>query len=605
MLQKFLYFFISLFVYSIILAPKVQAAGEFTADYDVSYAVTPTGVTVVTHQVTLTNKLTNLYAREYSIVFDSTKIRNIIAYDDGGQIAPDISSNDGKTEIKLRFNATVIGVGKKLAFTLRFENEDIAKKLGSIWEVHIPGVANDPDLGSYFVSLTVPPSFGPIAYMSPEPADGKRWNRAQMTHGGVSIGYGEKQQFLVGLSYYIENSSVTTKSVELALPPDTAYQTVTIASLDPIPAEIVRDDDGNWLARYSLGPGKKQDVTARLYVAITMDPKPGWADTIDSAANTRPQRYWESTDPTIISAAKKLGNPREIYTYVVDTLGYDYNRVNQNPIRKGARAALSSPDKSICMEFTDLFIAIARAAGIPAREVIGYAYTTNTKLRPLSLVTDVLHSWPEYYDTERQQWIPVDPTWADTTGGIDYFSKLDFNHIAFTIRGQSSEYPYPAGFYRRPDKSARDVAVVFADIIPETSSTPLTVSIAFPQSVIAGFETSGLVKIMNRTGAAALGVNVSVQSQPGDVALFRTEKLLPPFGTLTMPFTLTSGDYFSGGKGRILVTVNDQTLTHQFSIRSASWLLLPAGFVAIVTVASLLFFFKKSKGLPARDIMRQ
>ncbi len=584
---------------------QIQAAGEFTADYDVSYAVAPTGVTIVTHQVTLTNKLTNLYAREYSIVFDSTKIDNIIAYDDGGQITPDISQEDGKTEIKLRFNSQVIGVGKKLAFSLRFENEDIAQKLGSIWEVHLPGVANDPDLGSYFVSLAVPPSFGPIAYMSPPPGEGKRWNREQMTHGGVSLGYGAKQQFLLNLSYYIENPSVTSKSIELAIPPDTAYQKVTIASLDPTPDEIVRDNDGNWLARYTLGSGKKQDVTARLYIAITMDPRPGWTQRIDVDANTRPQRYWESTDPTIISIANKLKTPKEIYTYVVDTLGYDYKRVNQNPIRKGARAALSSPDASVCMEFTDLFIAIARAAGIPAREVIGYAYTTNTKLRPLSLVTDVLHSWPEYYDTERGQWIPVDPTWADTTGGIDYFSKLDFNHIAFAIHGENSEYPYPAGFYRKPDKTTRDVTVTFADIIPETSSKPLDVSIAFPASVIAGFETKGTVKITNRTGASVEGVNVSVQSTPVDVALFRTEKVLPPFGTVTMPFALTSGDYFSGGKGRIVTAVNDQISTHQFSIRPAVWLLLPGGIVAGVAIVALLLITKKPRKLRASDIMQQ
>lgn len=604
MVRKFSYFVVLLLCYFVAASPAA-AAGEFIADYDVSYAVAPTGLAIVTHEVTLTNKLTNLYAREYSIVFDSTKIRNIIAYDDGGQITPEISQSDGKTEIKLHFNTQVIGVGKKLTFTLRFENDEIAQKLGSIWEVHIPGVANDPDLGSYFVLLAVPPSFGPIAYMSPPPADGKRWNREQMTHGGVSLGYGAKQQFLLNLSYYIENVSVTSKSVELALPPDTAYQKVTIASLDPEPTEIVRDTDGNWLARYTLGSGKKQDVIAHLYVAITMDPRPGWTETVDVNANTRAQRYWESTDPTIVSAASKLKTPREIYTYVVDMLSYDYKRVNQNPIRKGARAALASPDTSICMEFTDLYIALSRAVGIPAREVIGYAYTTNTKLRPLSLVTDVLHSWPEYYDTERGQWIPIDPTWADTTGGIDYFSKLDFNHIAFAIRGDDSQYPYPAGFYRRPDKSSRDVAVAFSDIIPETSRDPLTVSIAFPSSVIAGFETAGVVKITNRSGASVEGVNVSVQSMPVDVAMFRTERLLPPFGTVILPFKLVSGDYFSGGQGRIITTVNNQISTHQFSIRPTYWLLLSVGIFMGIAVAVLLAITKKPKNLRQNDIMQQ
>jgi len=54
------------------------------------------------------------------------------------------------------------------------------------------------------------------------------------------------------------------------------------------------------------------------------------------------------------------------------------------------------------MEFTDLFIALSRAAGIPAREINGFAYTDDIRLRPLDLVTDMLHAWPEYYDEEKE-----------------------------------------------------------------------------------------------------------------------------------------------------------------------------------------------------------
>ena len=94
------------------------------------------------------------------------------------------------------------------------------------------------------------------------------------------------------------------------------------------------------------------------------------------------------------------------------------------------------------MEFTDLFITIARSAGIPAREVNGFAYTENPDIQPLSLVNDVLHAWPEYYDSEKGVWIPVDPTWGSTTGGVDYFSKLDLRHFTFVVHGKDSTKPY-------------------------------------------------------------------------------------------------------------------------------------------------------------------
>jgi hypothetical protein len=111
------------------------------------------------------------------------------------------------------------------------------------------------------------------------------------------------------------------------------------------------------------------------------------------------------------------------------------------------------------MEFTDLFIALARASGIPAREVNGYAFSENPKVQPLSLVADVLHSWPEYWDEEKGVWVPIDPTWADTTGGKDYFNTFDLNHVAFVIHGANDQYPLPAGSYKKDAKPQKDVYV--------------------------------------------------------------------------------------------------------------------------------------------------
>ena len=39
---------------------------------------------------------------------------------------------------------------------------------------------------------------------------------------------------------------------------------------------------------------------------------------------------------------------------------------------------------------------------------------------------------------------PVDPTWGDTTGGVDYYNFFDLNHIVFAYNGKSSEQPPPA-----------------------------------------------------------------------------------------------------------------------------------------------------------------
>lgn len=57
-----------------------------------------------------------------------------------------------------------------------------------------------------------------------------------------------------------------------------------------------------------------------------------------------------------------------------------------------------------CTEHTLLFVTLARAAGIPAREVGGLLYDANGG-RPIF----GWHAWAEIHD--RAQWISVDPTW--------------------------------------------------------------------------------------------------------------------------------------------------------------------------------------------------
>lgn len=597
-MRHFICWIIGLLVYLIIMPrPLAWASGEFQADYNVQYAIAPSGLTVVTQNITLTNKQTNLYPQKYSIVIDSTKIKNVIAYDSHQIVPTDISQKNGKTEIMLTFNDKVVGLGKQLTFTLRFENGDISQQNGSIWEVNIPGIAPGADIASYSVSLSVPGVFGPNAYMTPLPASAGRWNREQMMAGGISAAYGESQTFDLHLSYYLENPRVTPELSEIALPPDTAYQSVVIQSLDPKPTTVTRDPDGNWLAQYSLLPGARLSIEAYLHINMLLRPKNGYVDDQpDQTLYTSAQKYWESNNPQIQDLAKKYTTPRAIYIYVSQALGYDYTRVSQTPIRKGAVLALSSSKNSICMEFTDLFIAIARAAGIPAREAVGYAYTTNSRLRPLSMVADVLHSWPEYYDNERKLWIPVDPTWANTTGGVNYFDKLDFNHIVFAIYGMSSDYPYPAGFYRKNEKKTKDVTVTFASSRFIQPTSKLTTTIVFPKLVTAGITARGTVTVENSATTSMPSASILIQSTPVDVAITKTVTHIPPYGKLTYPISLTIPNYFNGGSGRIVTNVNGQTQQYVFTIQPiTAYFIIPILCFSGILVILLILTIRKAR----------
>ena len=323
-----------------------------------------------------------------------------------------------------------------------------------------------------------------------------------------------------------------------------------------------------------------------------MDPREGYRQPLaDASQYIQPAKYWEANNRHIQELAKVYTTPREIYDYVVQTLTYDYKRATQIPIRKGAAQALETPNNAICMEFTDLFIAIARAAGIPAREAVGYAHTTNARLRPLSFVSDVLHAWPEYYDEGRQIWIPVDPTWADTTGGVNYFDKLDFNHIVFSYHGKSSEYPFPAGFYKKAGENSKDVSVSFAKLLPREGTPALEVTYNVPSKVTSGFTFRGQVVVENRGQTAIPEAVVNIQSAPTDVAITEQLSAIPPYGKVAIPVSMAIPSYFYRGNGSIVTTVRDEVSKYNFEIVPLAYqFLLPIGIGVGLVIVLVIFW---------------
>ena len=135
-------------------------------------------------------------------------------------------------------------------------------------------------------------------------------------------------------------------------------------------------------------------------------------------------------------------------------------------------------------------------------------------------------------------WIMVDPTWGSTTGGVDYFHQLDFDHFAFVIKGESSTYPIPAGGYNYTnDPITKDVQVGFSTVLPnETPSFSLASTI--PQEAIAGLPIQGNVLIKNTGSAYIPGQLLTVGSNifnPHEETLQTSG--IPPFGTLQVPIS--------------------------------------------------------------------
>jgi hypothetical protein len=299
--------------------------------------------------------------------------------------------------------------------------------------------------------------------------------------------------------------------------------------------------------------------------------------------------------------AQQLGTPQAIYNYVVKNLNYDYSRVSSNKPRLGAVNVLNSPNSAVCLEFTDLFIALSRAAGIPAREIDGFAYTKNTKERPLSLVKDILHAWPEYYDFNSKTWIMVDPTWGNTTGGIDYFNTLDFDHFAFVIKGQDSSYPIPAGGYKlSQDINTKDVNVQIGDNFNPTVT--LIPNIDLQSEVMGGFPIDLAIKVQNSGNSISENKSLYVSTDnldPKQQTIYFQK--IPPYGFAQIPVIFDKTSFLTNRTDTVKITIGNNTYSQQIRILPIvlnKWILLGGVIFLAISILSIIITRSRRISIP-------
>ena len=532
---------------------RVLAAGEFTTNYEVDYRVMTNGLTQARMNIELINQLSNIYASEFTLSIGSTNLTDIRLQTASGPIEPKIALGNKTTNITVIFPEKILGKDKSQKFTLEFKTSDFSRRLGNVWEISIPKLAKAESLSSYRLTLAVPAAFGQAATLTPAPAgqtaaDSQtiyRFDSDALYQSGISATFGREQWYDFSFDYYLTNQNFYPVNTEIALPPDTAWQQVLYGTIEPRPVNLRADADGNWLAAYRLPASSELKVTATGSATLFLEPRADYPWGINDRVNYRqPQKYWEADQPRLKDLAATLAGPRGIYNYVVENLIYDYGRLNSTSTRLGAANALDNQNSALCLEFTDLFIALSRARGIPARAVNGYAYTDNSNLRPLSLKQDVLHAWPEYYDETRELWRPVDPTWGNTTGGVDYFEQTDLNHFAFVILGADSSYPIPAGAYKTSDQPAKNVRVTFGHSLSPNPAVELAIDL--PEENLAGVNLTGKIVAVNTGNVALYRVPLILDSQ-----FFQPETqsweiaFLPPHGSASVDFTLPAAGWTS------------------------------------------------------------
>lgn len=463
---------ISLFF--LIFPAKIGAIDNFNLDNTINYNIDLTGKTKVNQELILSNNISQIYPTEYVIYLSGSDISNLTASDALGNIVKSIEQETDQTKVTLKFNVQNVGQGKTTPIIINYTADKIVEHKGNVWEINLPEYKNLGENDQLDITLTVPTKFGKLAFSSANSTDTSSFqntfqihlNRSHVENKKNLFIFGDYQLFDFELKYHLKNDSVEETTTQIPLPPNFDSQKIVFKKIDPPPQKIDIDKDGNWLAQYLIPANKEINVLVLGQAKIIGSSYSQPQTEIDVSTLTKTQNFWPVDDSNITQIAANLSNQKDIYNYVVKTLSYNFDGIS-TATRVGALEALLNPDKALCTEFTDLFVTLARAKGIPAREIEGFAYTNNPKLKPTNITADILHAWPQYYDSSKQLWISIDPTWGKTTGGIDYFDDLDLNHLIFVIHGFDSQFPPPPG----------SVRVTFAntEILPEITKPLLSI----------------------------------------------------------------------------------------------------------------------------------
>ena len=219
---------------------------------------------------------------------------------------------------------------------------------------------------------------------------------------------------------------------------DSPYQSLQNESFSHQPTELNRRElaGRSMLVEIpSLAPGVSETIILD-YTLAALNPASGQSVTTNSLSQyLAPSPKVESANGEILAAAGRVvqnsqdafEKARDIYAYVIGHMNYNSSTTTRN---QGALSALKS-GQGVCEDYASLFVALCRAADVPARVVNGYADPRGTgEIWNLSTgqtlpLGSYRHAWVEFY-VEGRGWLPADPTFESAPNSFKYFGSLPY-----------------------------------------------------------------------------------------------------------------------------------------------------------------------------------
>lgn len=227
---------------------------------------------------------------------------------------------------------------------------------------------------------------------------------------------------------------LTAARMWLPLAQSDAFQTVELKSISvPGHRQTLTDSvHGNQVIFLELGPEDSGKLVEIIYQVKRLEVGAYPGDLEEAQRHLAPERKVPTHESFQEIAARvtadregDLMRARALYDYVIDTMAYQ--KCGTGWGQGDAIRACNSPSGN-CTDFHSFFIALARAAGIPARFAIGAALPSERDEGGV----DGYHCWAEFYADGK--WWPVDISEGNkfTALSMYYFGHAPANRFEFS-----------------------------------------------------------------------------------------------------------------------------------------------------------------------------
>jgi len=353
-----------------------------------------------------------------------------------------------------------------ITFKIEYDNYGLIEKKGALIDFYAPGFKStdgEDQTGAttsytYDTYVNISKSLPELNFITPDPSERgstDEYTRYFFSYEALLNKYiwaqiGRVQYYKFLITQSVQSTETTSTGYEneykiivpRSIDEPQMYQKVYYIRIDPQPSYVETDIDGNLVFAFKMPTTENRTITIEGFAEVGRNSEAINENTVGSIRDgvindmgnyLSEATYWEVNDPQIKAKAVEIAGTEDnvfllsqkLYDYVIGKI--DYSKVKRFGLneRQGALNTLNG-SAAVCMEYSDLYLTLARAAGIPTRAVFGYGYDSK-----IQNDLQEAHQWVEVFMPGVDKWVSIDVTWGESgmkmaEGNLNHF----FTHVA-------------------------------------------------------------------------------------------------------------------------------------------------------------------------------